>query len=157
MAFMDYKAKTESGIIDLSDLDDLNMIRVDDYHYHLLDGNESRHIKIIDIEGKRISLDIDGIQRVVELQDDYDVLVDKMGLSAVTTQKLSSVKAPMPGLVLEVLASAGQEIEDGDSLLILEAMKMENVLKASGSGVIKSIEVAQGEAVEKGQILIEME
>jgi len=80
-----------------------------------------------------------------------------MGLSVVASQKLSSVKAPMPGLVLDIMVEPGQEVAEGDSLLILEAMKMENVLKATGEGVVKSIEITKGAAVEKGQILIEME
>jgi biotin carboxyl carrier protein len=63
----------------------------------------------------------------------------------------------MPGLVISILVEEGQEVQKGDSLLILEAMKMENVIKAAGKGVVKSIKVQQKNAVEKNQILIEME
>ena len=63
----------------------------------------------------------------------------------------------MPGLVLDVLVTPGQKVEKGDALLILEAMKMENVIKASGEGVVKSIQVTKGAAVDKGQLLVEME
>jgi biotin carboxyl carrier protein len=63
----------------------------------------------------------------------------------------------MPGLVLNVLVQAGQEVAKGDALLILEAMKMENVIKASGDGKVKSVKVKQGEAVDKGLLLVEME
>jgi len=70
---------------------------------------------------------------------------------------LKNIKAPMPGLVLDVLVESGQTITKGDQLLILEAMKMENVLKAAGDGVVKSIEIKKGNTVEKGQILVEME
>jgi biotin carboxyl carrier protein len=62
----------------------------------------------------------------------------------------------MPGLILEVIATVGQTIQKGDSLLILEAMKMENVIKAAGSGTVKSINVQKGATVEKNQILIEL-
>ncbi|MCL4147810.1 UNVERIFIED_CONTAM: hypothetical protein GTU68_000861 [Idotea baltica] len=63
----------------------------------------------------------------------------------------------MPGLVLEIMVEVGQFVAVGDALLILEAMKMENVIKAQGEGVIKDIVVKQGAAVEKGQLLIVLE
>ncbi|MCL4145650.1 UNVERIFIED_CONTAM: hypothetical protein GTU68_019273 [Idotea baltica] len=60
----------------------------------------------------------------------------------------------MPGLILDILVEVGQTIQKGDQLMILEAMKMENVLKAPGEGSISSIEVSQGDSVEKNQVLI---
>ena len=71
-------------------------------------------------------------------------------------QKVGDIKAPMPGMVLEVAVTVGQAVEKGDKVLILEAMKMENVIKAAGDGVVKAILVSKVTAVEKGQILIEM-
>ena len=62
----------------------------------------------------------------------------------------------MPGLVLEIMVKAGDEVKKGDALLILEAMKMENVLKATGDGTVKSVSVSKGAPVDKGTILIEM-
>jgi len=70
---------------------------------------------------------------------------------------MDNVKAPMPGLVLDILVEPGQSVQKGDNLLILEAMKMENIIKASGSGVVKNIPVHKKDAVEKNQLLIEME
>jgi pyruvate carboxylase subunit B len=67
------------------------------------------------------------------------------------------MKAPMPGLVVRVQVQAGEQVTAGTALVVLEAMKMENELKAAASGVVKSVRVAPGEAVEKGQILIEFE
>lgn len=80
-----------------------------------------------------------------------------MGLSVVASTKLDNIKAPMPGLIIDIMVKEGQSIEKGTPLLILEAMKMENVLKADGEGIVKSIEIIKGQAVDKGQILIEME
>lgn len=54
---------------------------------------------------------------------------------------MDNVKAPMPGLVLDILVEAGQSVNKGDNLLILEAMKMENIIKASGNGVVKNINI----------------
>jgi biotin carboxyl carrier protein len=63
----------------------------------------------------------------------------------------------MPGLVLNVMVEPGQAVSKGDPLLILEAMKMENVLKAASDGVVKVVTVQKGVAVEKGFVLLEME
>ena len=60
----------------------------------------------------------------------------------------------MPGLVLDILVKVGDEVKKGDPLMILEAMKMENILKSASDGVIKKINVEKKQAVEKGQVLI---
>ncbi|MCL4155747.1 UNVERIFIED_CONTAM: hypothetical protein GTU68_052685 [Idotea baltica] len=61
----------------------------------------------------------------------------------------------MPGLVLNIRVSPGDEVAEGDTLLVLEAMKMENVIKAVGNGTVKEIKVGHGDKVDKGQILIQ--
>jgi len=83
-----------------------------------------------------------------------DLLLEKMGIANLETVQVNDLKAPMPGLILDILVTPGQTVKKGDQLLILEAMKMENVLKAPGDGVVASIEVEKGKSVEKGQILI---
>ena len=80
-----------------------------------------------------------------------------MGLLTNTSQKVRDIKAPMPGLIISVMVQEGQEITEGTPLLVLSAMKMENQILSQGSGVIKSIAIAAGDAVEKGQVIIEME
>jgi pyruvate carboxylase subunit B len=71
--------------------------------------------------------------------------------------KLAQLKAPMPGLVVAVQVEPGQEIKRGDGLVIVEAMKMENELKATGAGKVKEIKVKQGQAVEKNEVLVVFE
>ena len=73
--------------------------------------------------------------------------------SAVSQQHHLDVKAPMPGMILKINKKAGEKIEQGESVIILEAMKMENDLKASASGIIENIFVKEGSAVEKGTVL----
>ena len=126
---------------------------------HVLQNNTAFNVKVIatNFNEKTLTLEVNGNKYDVSIEDEYDMLVKKMGLSAFVVQKMTNVKAPMPGLVVEVLVEPGQVVEKGTQLLILEAMKMENVLKAEGEGVVKSIEVIKGAAVDKGQILIEME
>ncbi|WP_146088847.1 biotin/lipoyl-containing protein [Neolewinella xylanilytica] len=91
------------------------------------------------------------------LSDNYDLLVERLGLSVNVEAATNEVTAPMPGLILEVLVEVGQEVTGGTPLLVLEAMKMENVLKADGEGTVKAIRVSKGDAVDKRQLLIEME
>jgi len=66
------------------------------------------------------------------------------------------LRAPMPGLVVRVLVEAGQEVAAGAGVVVLEAMKMENELKAPSAGVVGAIRVGAGEPVEKGQVLVEL-
>ncbi|MBP6172626.1 MAG: biotin/lipoyl-binding protein [Saprospiraceae bacterium] len=85
------------------------------------------------------------------------MLIDSIGLR-LSEKKIDDIlKAPMPGLVINVSVTPNQIVKKGDNLITLEAMKMENVLKAHHDGVIKSVNVLKGEKVEKGQILIEFE
>jgi biotin carboxyl carrier protein len=61
----------------------------------------------------------------------------------------------MPGLIIDLRVKEGDQVKAGDPLLILEAMKMENIIKASGDSIVKSLKVKKGETVEKNQVLIE--
>jgi biotin carboxyl carrier protein len=69
--------------------------------------------------------------------------------------KINTIKAPMPGLIIDLKVQAGSTVKAGDPLLILEAMKMENIIKSSGEGIVKSVKVKKGDSVEKGEVLIE--
>ena len=68
-----------------------------------------------------------------------------------------SLTAPMPGKVVEIKIKKGSKIKKGDTLLILEAMKMEHVIKASGSGIVSAVSFAEGEIVDDGAVLVELE
>ncbi|MDX1317201.1 MAG: acetyl-CoA carboxylase biotin carboxyl carrier protein subunit, partial [Xanthomarina gelatinilytica] len=73
------------------------------------------------------------------------------------SKKVNEIKAPMPGLILDIHVKEGQEVKEDDALLILEAMKMENVLTSPRDGIIKSISVSKNDTVDKNQLLIEFE
>ncbi|MEO9480859.1 MAG: biotin/lipoyl-containing protein [Maribacter dokdonensis] len=143
----------------ISDVDSLDSILVNENTLHVLDKNSAFDVEIIhsNFLNKTVTLSINGNIYDVKLEDEYDQQIKKMGLLAVTTQKLNEVKAPMPGLIVDVLVEVGQEVIEGTPLLVLSAMKMENVILAQGEGVIKSVEVKKDDAVEKGQLIIEME
>jgi len=83
-------------------------------------------------------------------------LKKKAGMSSNAKMDLS-LKAPMPGLILEFKVSVGDSVKKGDPLVIIEAMKMENVIKATGDAVIKSITAESGQSVEKSDLILEFE
>lgn len=86
-----------------------------------------------------------------------DALIANLGMDVPKVRKLKQLKAPMPGRVVSISIAVGQEINVGDPLLTLEAMKMENVLKAEGTGTVKEIKTSASDVVEKGAVLIEFE
>lgn len=140
-------------------IDSLDIRSTNEGEFHILQDGISYTASILatNFDSKELTLAVNGNKYQLKIEDAYDLLVKKMGLSAGGQQKIKNVKAPMPGLILDILIEPGQTISKGDQLLILEAMKMENVLKAEGEGVVKAIEAKKGAAVEKGQLLIEME
>lgn len=109
----------------------------------------------IDKEAKEITIRMDGNKYTVQLKEPIDQLLEQLGMKSKGSRKMNQLKAPMPGLIIKVLAEVGQSYAAGEPLLILEAMKMENVFKAASDVVIKSIHVSEKQSVEKGQILVE--
>ncbi len=158
---MSYIIHVDSNSFELSENSSkkLDISATAENHFHVIQDNQNFEVWIEDFstQNKTALVFVNGEKFTVQIEDEYDQLVKKMGLNIGGNKKLKNIKAPMPGLVLDIMVEKGQEIKKGDQLLILEAMKMENVLKAAGDGIIKSIEVEKGAAVDKNQILIELE
>ena len=127
--------------------------------YHILQGNKPFMAEIIDSDfyQKNYTVKVNNSTYNVDISDGLDLLIKEMGFSLGSTKNIGSIHAPMPGLILEINVKVGQSVNEEDPLLILEAMKMENVIFSPRDGIIKSISVNQGEAVEKKQLLIEFE
>jgi biotin carboxyl carrier protein len=127
--------------------------------YHAIINNQSLTIELggVDETGKQMSILVNGVKYQVDLQNQFDALLKKLGMDKLAAGKVNNIKAPMPGLVLRINVAVGDVINKGDALLVLEAMKMENVIKAAGDGVVKKINAVEKTAVEKGSILIEFE
>ena len=138
---------------------ELDIVPMSDGRYHVLKDNISYHVEILytDYHTKTFTIKVNGSAYEVQLADQYDQLVNRLGLTVVSEHKVREIRAPMPGLVLDISVEIGQHVQKGDPLLILEAMKMENVLKSQGDGVVKAIRVEKGEAVDKNALLIEMD
>ncbi len=111
----------------------------------------------IDKENKIVVLRIGGLKYQVQIKEPIDLLLEKLGMKNVGAKKLNNLKAPMPGLITKILVKEGDEVKQGEPLLVLEAMKMENVFKAAGDVKIKSIKINEKQAVEKGAELISFE
>ncbi|MCB0736760.1 MAG: acetyl-CoA carboxylase biotin carboxyl carrier protein subunit [Bacteroidetes bacterium] len=114
-------------------------------------------VKAEKTENQSWNMTLNGQKIATSLKSDFDLLLEKMGLDNMLVAKAEDIKAPMPGLVLDIMANAGAEVKKGDALIVLEAMKMENVIKAAVDGTVKSIDVEKGQAVEKNQVLISFE
>ena len=116
-------------------------------------------IEILDVnfDLKRVKIRHNHNTHHIQFKNKLDLTLDNMGIKRTFETVNTDIKAPMPGKVLEMMVAAGDTIEKGQPLLILEAMKMENVIKADGNATIKSINVNQLESVESGQLLIELE
>ena len=138
---------------------ELNVLPLSHGRLHVLKDNKSYTSDLIsfDREKKEMEISINGTIISVSIKDQYDELLHKLGIDNLTSSKVADIKAPMPGLVLQVMVKESDKIKKGDTLLVLEAMKMENSIKAAGDGVIKSIKINKGDKVEKNQVLILME
>ncbi|MCB0760091.1 MAG: acetyl-CoA carboxylase biotin carboxyl carrier protein subunit [Flavobacteriales bacterium] len=125
--------------------------------WHVIKDNRSYTVEFISRNDKQHVIKINGVEHTVDLRDKYDELLKSLGMESIGQQTHKELKAPMPGLVLDVVVEPGQQVQKDDPLLILEAMKMENVIKSPGEGIVKSIGVDKGQAVEKNEILVEFE
>lgn len=119
-------------------------------------GQKVHTARLIEVnkQEKTVSLYIGNKKTEVRIKEPLDDLLHSMGLDKLASQKADDVKAPMPGLVLNVLVQPGDEVKKGDKLLVLEAMKMENIIKAAGDGKVERVAVEKGQAVEKNQKLV---
>lgn len=155
-----YKVKIDQHEFEFQDSDIYNLDIIESGNgIHLLDQGHSQEITLLscNLDSKKVVIDMNGKEYTATIADEFDQLVDKLGFTKESAIVIKDIKAPMPGLVLDILVTVGQSVEKGSQLVILEAMKMENVLKSQTDGVIKEIVVSKGEAVEKSQLLIVLE
>lgn len=126
-------------------------------HVHLIKSGRSMVAELIEIDlpSKTIQIRLDNKLATLEVKDKFDLLLDKLGMSADQEKSIKEIKAPMPGLILDIKVKLGDVVKKGDVVLVLEAMKMENSIKASGDGIVKEIKIALKDSVEKNQVLIQ--
>jgi biotin carboxyl carrier protein len=124
--------------------------------YHVINNLKSYNAEVVSFNSveKTAEIKVNNNLYTISVKDQFDVLLEKLGLNNLNNAKVSEVKAPMPGLVLKVLVTEGSEIQKGDNLFILEAMKMENIIKATADVTVKTVKIKPGDKVEKGQVLL---
>ncbi|NLP58068.1 acetyl-CoA carboxylase biotin carboxyl carrier protein subunit [Lutibacter sp. B1] len=142
-----------------SDLNNLDLLKISNSKFHLIKNNKSYKIELLksDFYKRVYTLKINSKIYNINIANQLDSLINEMGFSIGISKKSGDIKAPMPGLILNINVKEGQKVKEGDTLLVLEAMKMENAISAQVDGVVKSIEVKKGCSVEKGELMIQMD
>lgn len=166
-----YKAKVEEQIFEFEFSDDkalegtvngeafkMDLAQQGDVH-HVLHKHGSYKVKMVrfDKENKTCVIQVNNHEYVVSVEDRFDVLLHQLGMDHLNNQKVNDLKAPMPGLVLSLMVEPGDLVKKGEGIVVLEAMKMENIIRSPADGIIKSIDVKISDAVEKNQVLIKFE
>ncbi|TSJ44296.1 biotin/lipoyl-binding protein [Mucilaginibacter corticis] len=125
--------------------------------WHVIEQLRSYNVEVVSFDktAKTAQIRVNNNIYSITAKDRFDVLLEKMGMSGLAANKISELKAPMPGLVLKIFVEEGMAIKKGDSLIILEAMKMENIIKSPVDTVVRSVKIKPGDKVEKGQILLQ--
>ena len=142
-----------------NDLQKLDAVKLEEAKFHILKDNKPYKAEIVsaDFISKKYTVKVNNNSYEVTISNALDELIKNMGIQRGRTKIVNAIKAPMPGLILEISVEVGQTVKENDPLLILEAMKMENSFLSPRDGVIKSIAVEKGNAVDKGQLLVEFE
>jgi biotin carboxyl carrier protein len=157
-----YKVNVENSSnydFNKTDIDNLDILKITKSKFHVLNNNKSFKVNIEEsnFNTKSYIINVNSNNYKVQISNELDILIEKMGFSLGSSRIENIIKAPMPGLILNVNVSEGQKVKEGEILVILEAMKMENTITSPNEGIIKSIYVENGKTVEKGEILIELE
>ena len=156
-----YKVKTNGFLFSFTkdEIDKTDLVALSPVSFNLIKDHRCSSAKLLEANAtaKRLTIEIEGETFDIEIKDELDQVLERMGFGKASNKQVKEIKAPMPGLVLEIAVTDGQEVKEGDKLLILEAMKMENSIMIQTSAIIKKVSVSAGQAVEKGQVLVELE
>ena len=141
------------------EIEALDIVQKSQNEFNLLHNQRSVNAIVLEESNtaKKLKVEVEGESFEVEIKEELDLVLEQMGFGVKADKHIKEIKAPMPGLVLEIAVAEGQEINEGDKILILVAMKMENIIKATKPATIKRVAVVAGQAVEKGQLLVELD
>jgi len=125
--------------------------------WHIINDLKSYNAEVVSFNPteKTAEIKVNNAVYTVTAKDQFDLLLDKLGMSNMGSAKVSELKAPMPGLVLKVFVEEGAEVKKGENLFVLEAMKMENIIKSPADVTVKTIKIKPGDKVEKNQVLLQ--
>ena len=144
---------------ELDEVVNWDIVEVKEGRFHIVYNNKSFVADVLthDRKNKTFEIIINNNTYSVQLKDRFDELLHDLGMDAGSSNKDNDVKAPMPGRVLEILVKEGDAVAEGDGLIVLEAMKMENIIKSTREGVLKHIQATEGDSVEKNAVLLSYE
>ena len=121
-------------------------------------GNEVHRVLVRRGESRgRYTLWIDGFRHEVEALDERTRAIRELSGASSAPQGPAPLKAPMPGLVVRVNVQPGDQVQAGQGLVVIEAMKMENELRSAAAGRVRAVHATTGMPVEKGALLVELE
>jgi biotin carboxyl carrier protein len=137
----------------------LDVLQTSSSNYHVLKEGRPFPVKVVSnsFHDRTYLVKVKNETYEVAIKNELDQRITEMGFSLGSTKNISDIIAPMPGLILDILVKVGELVTEDSPLLILEAMKMENIITSPREGVIKNITVKKGDAVDKKQLLISYE
>ncbi len=142
-----YEAKELNPCIETSE-DGFTFIRL---------GDKSYPVEIVSYHQNEYELLINGVGYTFSVETPFSLVRKKLLTAQASESTTIRLKAPMPGKILEVMVETGDSVKAGDTLVILEAMKMQNAILASTKGIIKKVLVKEGDTTSKSDLLIELE
>ena len=133
-----------------------DLVKTGPGQFSLVLNGRSHRVLVLkeDVEKGTVRLRIGAHTYTVQMEDEQAHLMQALGLDKAMGAAVKEIKAPMPGLVLKLMVKEGDVVKKNDPVLILEAMKMENVIKSPGDGTVSKLHAAERTAVEKGQLLV---
>jgi len=144
-----YEGELLDATLGDSDGSPIRVVRIgDEIHRAVVQKRDGRGVYTIWVDGYRFD---------VEALDERTRAIREMSAAAEGPSGPAPVKAPMPGLIVRVNVSVGDEVQAGQGVVVMEAMKMENELRTTGAGRVKAVHATPGLAVEKGALLVELE
>ena len=156
-----YNVKTNGFLFSFTkdEIDKANLVALSPVSFNFIKDHRCINATLLEANAtaKKLKIELEGETFDIEIKDELDQVLEQMGFGKASIKQVKEIKAPMPGLVLEIAVTDGQEVREGDKLLILEAMKMENSIVIQTNAIIKKVSVSAGQAVEKGQVLVELE
>ena len=152
---MKFSDSINQHLINNNDNVEIDCIQLSINAYSLLLNGKS-HILTINKQIDGYDVTVDHHTYSVQVQDEVDVLLEKFGMQGNTSNHAGEIHALIPGLVSRLFVKPGDRVGNGQGLLILEAMKMENEIDSPISGVVGKIYIKAGDKVEKGELIMEI-
>jgi len=133
------------------------VVKLSHSSYKIIGTKSIYDIEVVEEVDKEVVLSVNNQLIKANISDHIDQILEKLGINVNQNNTVKEIKAPMPGSILDVMVKEGDEVKANDQLLVLEAMKMENVIKSPGDSIVGKIHISEKQNVEKNQVLISFE